>query len=147
MIKGIAPGNWRLHVGLLLVWFAASFGVVFFAHDLQQTASGWPIAYWFAAQGSLLVFIAVVLFFAAVENRREPPDASFDASAFRQLTRGYHKRFAIFFAGLAALIVGLVFAERFGLPRVWITVIFLGVTLLVYAGIGVWGRTSEASEY
>ena len=54
----------RLQVGLLLAWFVASFGVVFFAHDLQQIVVGWPLAYWFAAQGSVLAFILVV----AIDN-------------------------------------------------------------------------------
>ena len=34
----MAPGprRWPLHAGLLAVWFAASFGVIFFARDLQH---------------------------------------------------------------------------------------------------------------
>jgi cation/acetate symporter len=62
-----------LHGWLLLVWFAASFGLVFFAHDLQQVVAGWPVSYWFAAQGSVIVFIGIVAVFAWVANRREEP--------------------------------------------------------------------------
>jgi cation/acetate symporter len=56
--------QWRLHAVLLAVWFVASFGVVFFARDLQAVVAGWPISFWFAAQGSVLVFIGVVVAFA-----------------------------------------------------------------------------------
>ncbi|MBU3740179.1 MAG: DUF4212 domain-containing protein, partial [Rhodoferax sp.] len=42
------------HIALLLAWFLASFGLVFFAEDLQFTVAGWPLGYWLAAQGSVL---------------------------------------------------------------------------------------------
>ena len=52
--------GFRLQGGLLAIWFAASFGVVFFANDLQMIVNGWPLGYWFAAQGGVFVFIAIV---------------------------------------------------------------------------------------
>ena len=144
---GTTPGGWRLHAALLLVWFAASFGVVFFARDLQQSVAGWPLAFWFAAQGSLLVFIAIVLIFAAVANRREVADPDFNLAQFRARTRRYHLRFVAVVGGLLALLLVLAVAEQHGLPRGWIAGIFLSATLLVYSVIGVFGRTAEASEY
>jgi cation/acetate symporter len=54
--------GWRLHAGLLSLWFAMSFGVVFFARDLQFTIAGWPVGFWFSAQGLMLVFIGIVGF-------------------------------------------------------------------------------------
>ena len=38
-------------------------------------------------------------------------------------------------------------AERQGLSRHWIGPIFLFVPVMIYAGIGVWGRTSDVDEY
>jgi cation/acetate symporter len=38
-------GGFRLHDWLLLIWFVASFGVVFFARDLQMMVRGWPLGY------------------------------------------------------------------------------------------------------
>ena len=73
---------WPLHAGLLLVWFIASFGVVFFARDLHIMVAGWPFNFWFAAQGSLLVFVAIVVFFARAANRSEPVDPGFDSGSF-----------------------------------------------------------------
>ena len=49
--------RWPLHAVLLSLWFAASFGVVFFARDLDAVVAGWPVGFWFAAQGSVLVFM------------------------------------------------------------------------------------------
>jgi len=147
MTMAATPVSWRLHAGLLLVWFLASFGVVFFARDLQQTVAGWPLSFWFAAQGSLLVFIAVVLIFAAVANRGEAAPSVADAERLRRISRRYHWRFAGLLAGLLALLLVLAAAEHVGLGRIWIATIFLSATLLVYAVIGVSGRTADASEY
>ena len=55
---------------LLAVWALASFGVTFFARDLTQVVAGWPINYWWMAQGGVLVFIAIVVFYAWAANRR-----------------------------------------------------------------------------
>jgi len=147
MPEATAHRPWPLHTGLLLVWFVASFGVVFFARDLQAVVAGWPFDFWFAAQGSLLVFVAIVVVFARVTNRREPDDADFDQPAFRLQTLRYHRRFALLVLGLLAMLVSLAVAEHWGLPKAWIAGIFLSATLLVYAVIGVYGRTSEAAEY
>jgi putative solute:sodium symporter small subunit len=49
---------------LMLLWFAASFGVVFEARRLQFSFFGWPFSFWWAAQGALLVFLALVALYA-----------------------------------------------------------------------------------
>jgi cation/acetate symporter len=145
MVK--AQRRWPLHAGLLSLWFVASFGLVFFARDLQMQVAGWPVAFWFAAQGALLVFIAIVVTFAWVANRREEPEANFDQQAFKVQTRRYHGRFAALVIGILVFISLLALAERWGLHKGWIAGIFLTATLLVYAVIGVYGRTSDAAEY
>jgi len=147
MTKKATPRKWGLHAGLLLAWFLASFGVVFFARDLQQTVAGWPLAFWFAAQGALLVFVAIVVYFAYTKNRAEAPDPGFDTLIFSRQTRRYHRRFLLLLLGLGVTLASLVVAERMGLPRVWLAAVFLGLTLLVYSVVGVLGRTAEASEY
>jgi len=139
--------QWPLHAGLLLTWFLASFGVVFFARDLQGVFAGWPVAFWFAAQGSLLVFIAIVVVFARSRNRHDVPDPDFDATAFLKQTRKYHWRFVVVVSGMLALLLALAMAERLGMHKAWIAGIFLSATLVMYSVIGVYGRTSEAREY
>lgn len=56
---------------LLLVWALAGFGGAYFARDLDALANGWPLGYWFAAQGSVLIFLAVVVLHAVVLNRMD----------------------------------------------------------------------------
>ena len=56
---------------LLFVWVLASFGIAFFARDLGQTVAGWPLNFWLAAQGSVLVFIGIVVVYAWWMNRHE----------------------------------------------------------------------------
>ena len=60
--------------GLLAAWAAVSFGAIFFARDLQFSLGPWPFSYWFAAQGALLAFIAIVVFYAWAMRRLAPED-------------------------------------------------------------------------
>ena len=59
---------------LLGLWAAASFGVAFFARDLTQVVAGWPLNYWWMAQGGVLVFIALMAFYAFWMNRHSEAD-------------------------------------------------------------------------
>ena len=61
----------RLKVVLLVVWAAASFGVSWFARDLRQVVAGWPVNFWFVAQGAVLVFLGIVVVYATIRNRQE----------------------------------------------------------------------------
>jgi putative solute:sodium symporter small subunit len=66
-----------LKAGLLVIWLAVSFGTSFFARDLQWLVAGWPLNYWIAAQGAILVFIGIVAAYAGIMNaveRREAED-------------------------------------------------------------------------
>jgi putative solute:sodium symporter small subunit len=49
---------------LLAVWFAVTFGVSFFARELDLIVLGWPLSFWVAAQGALLVYMVLVVVFA-----------------------------------------------------------------------------------
>jgi len=125
-----------LHGWLLLVWFAASFGLVFFAHDLQQVIAGWPVAYWFAAQGSVIIFIGVVAVFAWVANRRER-QAGVVSNTVSAYNRRIHRRFAMFVVLLFMFILALAWAEQAGLRKIWVGAIFLFTTVFLYALIGI----------
>ncbi len=57
------------------------------------------------------------------------------------------RRYALFVVVFAALIAGMALAEAWGLPRGWIGVSFLVVTVAIYAGIGFLSRTSNEVEY
>lgn len=65
-----------LKAGLLTVWALASFGATYFARDLQALVwGGWPLGNWMAAQGAVLVFIAIVVIYGWAMNRFERRDA------------------------------------------------------------------------
>ena len=48
---------------------------------------------------------------------------------------------------LVLFLISLAIAEQFGLKKTWIGGIFLCATVVLYAAIGIYGRTSDASEY
>ena len=64
-----------LKAGLLVIWALVSFVLCWFAPALQFNVGPWPFFYWMAAQGSLLVFIAIVAVYAWAMNRLAPEDA------------------------------------------------------------------------
>lgn len=72
----------KLKGGLLVLWALVSFVATYFARDLQAiVVSGWPLGYWIAAQGAVLVFIAIVVSYAWAMNRFEQQDAERKAAA------------------------------------------------------------------
>lgn len=60
---------------LLSVWTCVNFVLPFFARDLSFEVAGWPLHFWLSAQGSLLVFLAIVAVYAWLVNRWEAEDA------------------------------------------------------------------------
>jgi putative solute:sodium symporter small subunit len=82
-IEQISPRALILKASLLAVWAGVSFGCCYFARDLDFMVAGWPFNYWMAAQGAVLVFIAILAFYAWAMNRMDdaqqaagvPPDA------------------------------------------------------------------------
>lgn len=60
----------RLFSGVLLLsWSLAAFGWVWFARDLDIKIGEWPINFWMAAQGSLLLFLGITILNAWYFNR------------------------------------------------------------------------------
>jgi cation/acetate symporter len=131
---------------LLVCWFLASFGIVFFAHDLQFVIAGWPVAYWFAAQGSVLIFILIVAIYAWMANRKERAAETPDR-VYLAYTQKIHRRFAIFVVLFLLFLGTLAVSEQMGLRKIWVGAIFLFSTVFLYALIGIYGRTSTAFEY
>ena len=55
----------RLTAILLLAWFVITFGVVYFARELSAfTLFGWPLSFYMAAQGTILIYLAIVAIYA-----------------------------------------------------------------------------------
>ena len=56
--------NLRITAGLLAVWFVITFVATFFARELSFNFFGWPFSFWMASQGSLVVYLAIVWWYA-----------------------------------------------------------------------------------
>ncbi|MDH4419065.1 MAG: DUF4212 domain-containing protein [Acidovorax sp.] len=70
----------KLKAVLLLLWALVSFGATYFARDLQAlVVGGWPLGYWVAAQGAVLVFIGIVVVYGWAMNRLERGDRTASA--------------------------------------------------------------------
>jgi len=61
--------NLRLTGGLLMVWFAVTFGVAYFARDLNFRFFGWPFSFWVGAQGALVIYVILIGVYARVMAR------------------------------------------------------------------------------
>ena len=59
----------RVTAALLVIWFAVTFGIAFYARELSSAVSGWPFSFWVAAQGAPLVYLALVVLYARRMNR------------------------------------------------------------------------------
>jgi putative solute:sodium symporter small subunit len=69
------PRVLALKAVLLTVWAVITFGFSYFARDLQFMMGPWPFGYWMAAQGAVLIFIAIVVCYAAIMKRLAPDDS------------------------------------------------------------------------
>ena len=58
-----------------------------------------------------------------------------------------HRQLALFTLGLVAFLLLLHWAERAGLSRGWIGPIFLFLSVMMYAAVGIAGRTTDPEEY
>ena len=63
--------NLRLMGWLLVVWFVVSYGCGFlFVDQLDETRiGGFKLGFWFAQQGSIYVFVALIFFYAFRMNK------------------------------------------------------------------------------
>ena len=57
--------NLRITGVLLVIWFIATFGVIYFARELATiNFFGWPLSFYMAAQGSLIIYVLIIGFYA-----------------------------------------------------------------------------------
>jgi putative solute:sodium symporter small subunit len=77
-----AAAYWSKTSGLmwlmLIIWLIASFGIHFFVGALNQYKFlGFPLGFYMAAQGSLIIFVVMLFWFA---HRQNAIDAEFGVS-------------------------------------------------------------------
>jgi putative solute:sodium symporter small subunit len=62
----------RLTLGLLAAWLLVSLAVPWFARDLDGLRGfGFPVGYWLAAEGALLLFLLIIVVYAVSMDRLE----------------------------------------------------------------------------
>ena len=55
---------------LLFIWFVATFVVAWFARDLNTISFlGFPLGFYMAAQGSLIIYVVLIWIYARYMNR------------------------------------------------------------------------------
>ncbi len=59
----------RITAALLAVWFVVTFGVAYFARELDGRVLGWPFSFWVAAQGAAIVYLVLVVVYARLMRR------------------------------------------------------------------------------
>lgn len=71
--KGYWAATLRLTVSLLVIWFVVSYGAGILFRDVldQISIGGAPLGFWFAQQGSIYVFVALIFYYCFAMNRLE----------------------------------------------------------------------------
>ena len=72
---------------------------------------------------------------------------SLEAKSQKAFTSQLKKVYGFYTGGFAVFCILLAIAEQMGLSRAGIGYVFLGATVLLYAGIGIMSRTNDADEY
>ncbi|MEO5765487.1 MAG: DUF4212 domain-containing protein [Casimicrobiaceae bacterium] len=61
--------NLRITGILLVIWFLVTYVLCFFARELQFNFFGWPFAFYMAAQGSLIIYVIIIWYYAQYMNK------------------------------------------------------------------------------
>ena len=62
--------NLRLTAVLLAIWFVVTFVVIYFAPQLNEIVIlGFPFAFYMGAQGSLIIYVLIIWFYARRMNQ------------------------------------------------------------------------------
>lgn len=60
--------NLRITGILLALWFVVTYVVSYFARDLNFSFFGWPFSFWMGAQGSLIIYVLIIWYYARYMN-------------------------------------------------------------------------------
>jgi len=60
----------RMTAFLLLIWLVSTFAVIYFVRELNAfTFLGFPLGFYMTAQGTLVIYVVLVWFYARYMNR------------------------------------------------------------------------------
>lgn len=63
-------GNLRITGLLLGIWFVVTYVAAFFARELNTiTVFGFPLGFYMGAQGSLIIYVAIIWYYARYMDR------------------------------------------------------------------------------
>jgi putative solute:sodium symporter small subunit len=66
-----------LTFSLLSIWLAVSFSIIFFARELSGLILfGWPVSFYMAAQGSILIYLLLIAIYAFVAKKLDATTTS-----------------------------------------------------------------------
>jgi putative solute:sodium symporter small subunit len=63
--------NLRITAVLLAIWFFVTFVLGYYARELNFNFFGWPFSFWMGAQGSLVVYVALIWYYARTMNKMD----------------------------------------------------------------------------
>ncbi len=70
--------NVKLTAILLVIWFVVTYVVGYFARELNQiTVFGFPVGFYMGAQGSLIIYVVIIFYYARAMNKL---DQEFDVA-------------------------------------------------------------------
>jgi putative solute:sodium symporter small subunit len=61
--------NLRVTAILLFIWFVVTFVVAYYARELSFPFFGWPFSWWMSGQGSLIIYVLIIWYYARYMNR------------------------------------------------------------------------------
>ncbi len=118
-----AQAYWKENLGimgsLLAIWFLVSYGAGILFVDALNTVQfgGFKLGFWFAQQGSIYTFVALIFIYVARMNALD-----------KKIQRT---------GRLRGIIMGI---------QTW-TFILVGITFALYIGIAIWARAGSTSEF
>jgi putative solute:sodium symporter small subunit len=60
--------NLRITGILLVIWFVVTFVIGYYARELSFNFFGWPFAFYMGAQGSLIIYVIIIWYYARYMN-------------------------------------------------------------------------------
>jgi putative solute:sodium symporter small subunit len=60
--------NLTITTVLLFIWFLVTFVMGYYARELSFNFFGWPFAFWMGAQGSLIIYVIIIWYYARYMN-------------------------------------------------------------------------------
>ena len=61
--------NLNITTILMVIWFLATFVMGYYARDLSFDFFGWPFSFYMAAQGSLIIYVVIIWYYAHYMNK------------------------------------------------------------------------------